>query len=194
MLGDLQELLRPCFREKFRECCCQLTSRGYLWPCAIAFLKVMLSKVIERHLGSPVLHSASGLPTVTKSHDALTSGPPAHRFAPLPAGVTGITAQLVQSLGTLLERSHYSHAWRASAMGCASPGLSKLTCPVLLTLPCLGHLTPRISDCFTSSLLRPSNAILLLYFHTGSPSTVDLKFKLLYNTRVSSQFTLSTIF
>lgn len=108
MLGDLQELLRPCFREKFRECCCQLTSRGYLWPCAIAFLKVMLSKVIERHLGSPVLHSASGLPTVTKSHDALTSGPPAHRFAPLPAGVTGITAQLVQSLGTLLERSHYS--------------------------------------------------------------------------------------
>lgn len=68
-------------------------------------------------------------------------------------------------------------------MGGASSGLLELTCPVLLTLSCFGHLTLHISYFFTSSLLRLSYASLLLYFPTGSPSTADLKFKLLYNTR-----------
>lgn len=120
---------------------------------------------------------------MTKSHDALTSGPPVHPLcfftrlsyrhcpaASLRPGSPPGNVTLLTRLGT-------------GAMGCASSGLSELTCPVLLTLSCFGHLTPRISDCFTSSLLRPSYASLLIYFRTGSTSTVDLKFKLLYNTR-----------
>lgn len=117
---------------------------------------------------------------MTKSHDALTSRPSVHLLC-------SFTCRSYRHCPAASSRPGNppgnSQAWRVSAVVCASSELSEMPCPVLLTLSSFSHLTPRILGCFTSTLLSPSYTSLLLYFHTASPSTVDLKFKLLYNTR-----------
>lgn len=120
---------------------------------------------------------------MTKSHDALTSGPPVHplcfftrlsyRHCPVASLRPGRPPGNVTLLMRLESRCYGRCFLRA--LGAALPCSPNF----ILFWPS----NSSYSDCFISSLLRPSYASLLLYFCTGSPSTVDLKFKRLYNTR-----------